>query len=93
MIQFLIGLVSLLLLVVGYYLLRKQAVFLSLISNDEENKAFLSQFGSIYLFFAVLGIIVAIANDKFYAIIFLIALLCIAAVFGILFSQKMSKPN
>ncbi|MGM0126065.1 hypothetical protein IGI37_003466 [Enterococcus sp. AZ194] len=93
MIQILMGLVSLLLFIVGFYLLKKQAVFLLLLSDEEENRSFLSQFGSIYLFLAVLGVGVAISNDKFYAILLLIAILCVAALFGVLFSQKMSSSD
>lgn len=93
MIQVLIGFVALLLFVVGFYLVKKQEVFLVLIPDEEENKSFLSQFGSIYLFLGVAGLVVAILNDRIYALLFLIALLSVAAVFSILFSQKMSSSN
>lgn len=93
MIQILIGLVALLLLIVGFYLLKKQEVFLVLIPDEEENKSFLSQFGYSYLFLGVVGIVVASLNDRIYALLFLIALLSLAAVFSILFAQKMSSSN
>ncbi|MFV0560019.1 MAG: hypothetical protein ACK5NA_04820 [Enterococcus sp.] len=93
MVRILIFIIALILLLVSYYLFSKKAIFFSLINETEKNKNYLNSFGRIYIFLAILGIVVAIFNERFLAFMFLILVILIASVFSLTFAKKMSAPR
>ena len=93
MIQLLMGVATLLLLFVSYYLLKKQTSFFVLIEKTEKNQSFLQFFGTIYAFLGALGIVVAFFNQRFIALTYLIFVILVASVFSITFAKKIAKQN
>ncbi|MGX7205674.1 hypothetical protein [Enterococcus pingfangensis] len=93
MIRILLFLLALILLTCSYYLIKKPQGLLVLFSKQTqtESRIFLRQFGYLYGLLGILGIVVAIFNQRTYSMLYLILLLVAAAVFALLMGAKTKK--
>ena len=90
MIRLLIFISVALLVVIGLFLLKKSAIFLPLMHNNDSdvNKQFLHQFGIFYLILAAIGLLVGIINLTFFSLFYIFGLLVISSVFSLMFAKK-----
>lgn len=81
---------SLVLFVISFYLVKRPKTFLLLLSQKEkeENQRFLKQFGLIFCFIGIIGIIALVIDTPFFSLIYILSLLIIVAIFSLLFAQK-----
>lgn len=93
MISFLFIVIAVVLFLLSYLLLKKTSPFLSLLENSQDNTKFLQTFGILFIILGALAILVSFANSRYSAILYLVFLLVISAVFGLLFSQKMTRNS
>ncbi|MBP2099416.1 hypothetical protein [Enterococcus rivorum] len=75
---------------VGTYLLKKPENLSILMKKDKENenKQFLKQFSSIFLFLAVLGLMVIVFNRTIFSLSYIFFILILSTTFSLLFAQK-----
>lgn len=90
MIRFSLFIFVILLFALGLYLRKKPETFAILIKNSDEleNKHFFKKFGFIFLFLAILGIIVLFFNRTIFSLSYIFFILVISTTFSLLFAQK-----
>ncbi|WP_086276078.1 hypothetical protein [Candidatus Enterococcus testudinis] len=93
MIILLFTLVALVLFATSYLLYAKQAIFFSLIPNNNTNQAFLKIYSIVHLVLGLIAIAVAVIDSKLIALFYLALLLISSASFSILLAQKMKKSG
>lgn len=93
MIRLLMLLAAILLLFVGFYLLKKQEIFFVLVEKTEKNQKFLQFYGVAYALFGLLGLAVAFFNQRMLALLFLLLVIIISSAFSITFAKKMSSSK
>lgn len=93
MISFLFIVIAVVLFLLAYLLLKKTSPFLALLENSQDNTKFLQTFGILFIVLGALAILVSFAHNRYSAILYLVFLLVISAVFGLLFSQKMTRNS
>jgi dolichol kinase len=93
MIRLLMLLAAILLLFVGFYLLKKQEIFFVLVEKTEKNQKYLQFYGVAYALFGLLGLVVAFFNQRMLALLFLLLVIIISSAFSITFAKKMSSSK
>ncbi|MEG2643916.1 hypothetical protein ACQKTA_09930 [Enterococcus sp. 22-H-5-01] len=93
MIRILLFVLALIVLFCSYYLIKKPAGFLVLFSQEDQEDAlsFLRQFGYLYAFLGIIGLVIGVIDHRAYSMIYLVALLVIAAVFALMMGAKTKK--
>lgn len=93
MIRILLFLLALILLGCSYFLIKKPDGLLMLFSKESQAEArgFLRRFGSIYAVLGVMAALIAIIDNRSYAMMYLILLLVVAAAFALLMGAKTKK--
>lgn len=90
MIKLLLFLFVSLLLGVGVYLLNKPETLLLLMKKEKrtENQQFLKQFSSIFLFLAILGVVVILFDWIIFSLSYIFFTLVLSTTFSLLFAKK-----
>lgn len=90
MIRVLLLICSLVLFVLSFYLVKRPKMVLPFLSPKDEdgNRQFLRQFGLIFGFIGLFGIIALIVDAPFFSLIYILSLLIIISVFSLLFAQR-----
>ncbi|MFC4770763.1 hypothetical protein [Enterococcus hermanniensis] len=93
MVRILLFLLALIVLFCSYYLIKKPTGFLVLFSQDEQEDArsFLKQFGYLYALLGTIGIVIGVIDHRAYSMMYLVALLVIAAIFALMMGAKTKK--
>lgn len=89
MIITLLSIMAIILVVMGVMLCVKQTIFLSLITANAQNKAFLRSFGVIFIVLGILCFFVGLLNQLEWAITFLCIMLIVSGIFSFLLAKKM----
>ncbi|KFN89742.1 hypothetical protein [Tetragenococcus muriaticus] len=89
MIITLLSIMSIILLTMGIMLCVKQTIFLSLITENAQNKAFLRSFGVVFIVLGILCFFIGLLNQLEWAITFLCIMLVISGIFSFLLAKKM----
>ncbi|GMA47860.1 hypothetical protein [Tetragenococcus muriaticus] len=89
MIITLLSIMSIILLTMGIMLCVKQTIFLSLITENAQNKAFLRSFGLVFIVLGILCFFIGLLNQLEWAITFLCIMLVISGIFSFLLAKKM----
>lgn len=89
MIKILLICLSLLLIATGCLLIKKPAVFFSLIGNSPQNKKFLHTFGISYVILGILCIGVSLLDQFFWTLVFLCLMLVCSAILAFKIAKKM----
>ncbi|HJF18985.1 MAG TPA: hypothetical protein K8W13_01495 [Enterococcus columbae] len=88
MIQILLFILAALLLVIGYSLIKKTAIFLAFLKEKEGLDAVLIDYGKFYIVGGILGIACAVFNDRFFNICFIIAVFILSGTFSFYLSKN-----
>lgn len=89
MIITLLSIMAIVLLTMGIMLCVKQTIFLSLITENAQNKAFLRSFGVVFIVLGILCFFIGLLNQLEWAITFLCIMLVISGIFSFLLAKKM----
>ncbi|AYW47978.1 hypothetical protein C7K38_06140 [Tetragenococcus osmophilus] len=89
MIITLLSIMAIILVIMGGMLCVKQTIFLSLITENAQNKAFLRSFGIVFIILGILCFFVGLLNQLEWAITFLCIMLIISGIFSFLLAKKM----
>lgn len=89
MIVALLILIGLFLGVLGFFLLKKQAIFLVLLANSsQENQKFLATYGLIFCVLGIIALLLAPFAQKEIALFFIAAMMLVSGLFSYQFSKK-----
>ncbi len=84
-------LMAILLLILAFFLIAKQATFLGIIKDTPQHQSFLKAFGYCYLLLGVVGLPITYLNNKMATFGYLFVILVTTSIFSIRFSQKMPR--
>lgn len=89
MIVALLILIGLFLGLLGFFLLKKQEIFLTLLAHaNQENQKFLATYGIIFLILAIIAFLISPFAQKEIALFFIAAMMLVSGLFSYQFSKR-----
>lgn len=93
MILILLGIVAAFLLLMAFFLIKKNRSFLALIGDSSASLSFLKQSGLIFIILATGSLAIGFLNSKFWAILYLAVIIFYSGIFSLSLSKKIKdKP-